>query len=283
MPITDIAVTDIADFADGHEFGAAGAYVRIKGVARGTLDPAAPANRGIVDLDQGADERQGPRRIRDRFRHPAAEGCDARQRYPRLRRAQSRLEADLQPARRRGAAAIRRATTTRRPRRMPGSAFCSGAAIRWCGRAGTPARRAPMAISAPTSRPRSRTASRSPAASATSSISAPARPATAASAASAIPAASTDQPQARLTVRDRESDRRTEIARGDMGIHRRALDPPPAGGPQLRAGQDLRAVVRGDRARRCSASAMPACATSSRSSATRAPIAAASRTRSSRE
>src|SRR5260370_16311339 len=52
MPITDISVTDIAAFADGYEFGAAGAYVRIKGVARGTLDPAAPANAGIVDLDQ---------------------------------------------------------------------------------------------------------------------------------------------------------------------------------------------------------------------------------------
>src|SRR5438876_689967 len=52
MPITDIAVTDIADFADGHEFGAAGAYVRIKGVARGILDPAALANAGIVDLDK---------------------------------------------------------------------------------------------------------------------------------------------------------------------------------------------------------------------------------------
>src|SRR5579863_9997919 len=51
MPITDIAVTDIADVADGHEFGPAGAYVRIKGVARGTLDPNAPANAGIVDLD----------------------------------------------------------------------------------------------------------------------------------------------------------------------------------------------------------------------------------------
>ena len=37
MPITDIAVTDIADFADGHAFGTAGAYVRIKGVARGML------------------------------------------------------------------------------------------------------------------------------------------------------------------------------------------------------------------------------------------------------
>jgi len=52
MPITDIAVTDIASFADGYAFGAAGAYVRIKGVARGTLDPAAPANAGIVDLDK---------------------------------------------------------------------------------------------------------------------------------------------------------------------------------------------------------------------------------------
>src|SRR3984893_11912748 len=52
MAITDISVTDIADFADGHEFGAAGAYVRIKGVARGMLDPAAPQNAEIVDLDK---------------------------------------------------------------------------------------------------------------------------------------------------------------------------------------------------------------------------------------
>src|SRR5258707_1946147 len=59
MPITDIAVTDIADFADGHEFGAAGAYVRIKGVARGTLDPAAPADAGIVDLDKAPNDAGG--------------------------------------------------------------------------------------------------------------------------------------------------------------------------------------------------------------------------------
>jgi hypothetical protein len=51
MPITDISVTDIADFADGHEFGAAGAYVRIQGVAKGTLDPHAACNAGIIDLD----------------------------------------------------------------------------------------------------------------------------------------------------------------------------------------------------------------------------------------
>src|SRR5205823_7912432 len=59
MPIIDIAVTETADFADGHEFGAAGAYVRIKGVARGVLDPAAPGNAGIVDLDKAPRNAEG--------------------------------------------------------------------------------------------------------------------------------------------------------------------------------------------------------------------------------
>ena len=59
MAITDISVTDIENFADGHEFGAAGAYVRIKGVARGTLDPDAPQNAMIVDLDKAPRNAQG--------------------------------------------------------------------------------------------------------------------------------------------------------------------------------------------------------------------------------
>src|ERR1700719_140643 len=59
MAITDIGVTDIATFADGHEFGAAGAYVRIKGVARGMLDPDAPAHAGIVDLDKAPRNAKG--------------------------------------------------------------------------------------------------------------------------------------------------------------------------------------------------------------------------------
>src|SRR6266581_2749213 len=59
MPITDISITDISDFADGDEFGAAGAYVRIKGVARGVLDPSAPANAGIVDLDKAPTNARG--------------------------------------------------------------------------------------------------------------------------------------------------------------------------------------------------------------------------------
>jgi hypothetical protein len=52
MPITAITVADIAEFADGLEFGEAGAYVRIRGVARGVLDPKAAQNAGIVDLDK---------------------------------------------------------------------------------------------------------------------------------------------------------------------------------------------------------------------------------------
>src|ERR1700733_3052254 len=59
MPITDISVTDIANFADGCEFGSVGAYVRIKGVARGMLDPDAVANAGIVDLDKAPCNAQG--------------------------------------------------------------------------------------------------------------------------------------------------------------------------------------------------------------------------------
>ena len=59
MPIIDIAVSDIAAFAEGHEFGAAGAYVRLRGTARGMLDPNAPENAGIVDLDKAPRNAQG--------------------------------------------------------------------------------------------------------------------------------------------------------------------------------------------------------------------------------
>ena len=39
-------------FAEGKSFGSAGAYVRVKGVARGELDPKDPKNKAIVDLDK---------------------------------------------------------------------------------------------------------------------------------------------------------------------------------------------------------------------------------------
>ncbi len=52
MPITAIAVTAIEPFADGQPFGEAGPYVRVRGLAHGVLDPHAPENAGIVDLDK---------------------------------------------------------------------------------------------------------------------------------------------------------------------------------------------------------------------------------------
>ncbi len=48
--ITGIEITGIEPFADGAEFGAAGSYERVVGTARGELDPADPANAGIVDI-----------------------------------------------------------------------------------------------------------------------------------------------------------------------------------------------------------------------------------------
>jgi hypothetical protein len=52
MAITKLSVAAVDDFANGREFGAAGPYVRIHGIAEGELDPAATENDVIVDLDR---------------------------------------------------------------------------------------------------------------------------------------------------------------------------------------------------------------------------------------
>ena len=59
MPITNIDIAAVEPFADGRGFGEAGPYVRIHGVARGELDPAAPHNAGIVDLDKAERNARG--------------------------------------------------------------------------------------------------------------------------------------------------------------------------------------------------------------------------------
>ena len=46
-----IKVDVVEPFAEGRSFGEAGSYLRIKGAAKGELDPVAPENRVIVDLD----------------------------------------------------------------------------------------------------------------------------------------------------------------------------------------------------------------------------------------
>src|SRR3954453_18205427 len=59
MPITTIAVAAVEPFAGGRDFGEAGPYVRIHGVARGELDPASPRNAAIVDLDKAERNARG--------------------------------------------------------------------------------------------------------------------------------------------------------------------------------------------------------------------------------
>ena len=44
MPITEMQIDAIEPFATGQSLGEAGPYLRIKGVAKGELDPAAPQN-----------------------------------------------------------------------------------------------------------------------------------------------------------------------------------------------------------------------------------------------
>ena len=54
MPITGIMISAVEPFADNNSYGEAGPYVRVWGVACGTIDPMAPENAGICDLDKAA-------------------------------------------------------------------------------------------------------------------------------------------------------------------------------------------------------------------------------------
>jgi hypothetical protein len=59
MTITEMRIDLIEPFADGRGFGEAGPYLRMWGVARGELDPAAPRNAVIVDLDRAPRNARG--------------------------------------------------------------------------------------------------------------------------------------------------------------------------------------------------------------------------------
>src|SRR5260370_2644174 len=52
MAIVAIKIDAIESFADGQAFSEAGSYLRIKGIAKGEIDPAAPENSVIADLDK---------------------------------------------------------------------------------------------------------------------------------------------------------------------------------------------------------------------------------------
>jgi hypothetical protein len=57
--ITEIRIDATGPFVDNHAFGETGPYVRIKGVAKGELDPKAPAHAAIVDLDKAPRNARG--------------------------------------------------------------------------------------------------------------------------------------------------------------------------------------------------------------------------------
>jgi hypothetical protein len=57
--ITSLQIDRIEPFAAGIAFGETGAYERVRGVARGELDPADPRNRAIVNLDRAPRNARG--------------------------------------------------------------------------------------------------------------------------------------------------------------------------------------------------------------------------------
>ncbi len=59
MATVEIKVDAVERFAEGQGFGEAGSYLRIKGVAKGEIDPAASENKVIVDLDKAPRNARG--------------------------------------------------------------------------------------------------------------------------------------------------------------------------------------------------------------------------------
>ena len=59
MPDVEIRIDTIEPFAEGQSFGEAGAYIGIRGVMKGALDPAAPENQPIADLDKAPRNARG--------------------------------------------------------------------------------------------------------------------------------------------------------------------------------------------------------------------------------
>jgi hypothetical protein len=57
--ITEIKIDTVVPFAEGQPFGEAGSYERVTGTAKGELDPQAPQNQAIVDLDKAPRNARG--------------------------------------------------------------------------------------------------------------------------------------------------------------------------------------------------------------------------------
>ena len=59
MTNLEIKIDAVEPFAEGRAFGEAGSYLRVRGTAKGELDPAAPQNQVIVDLDKAPRNARG--------------------------------------------------------------------------------------------------------------------------------------------------------------------------------------------------------------------------------
>jgi len=55
----ELSITRRFSFAEGYEFGTVGAYERLVGRANFAMDPGAPAQRGIADLDRAPTDSNG--------------------------------------------------------------------------------------------------------------------------------------------------------------------------------------------------------------------------------
>ena len=67
MAITEIKIDTIEPFAGQQSFGAAGPYIRVKGVAKGEIDPVSPENYVIADLDKASRNALGWSSMRPTF------------------------------------------------------------------------------------------------------------------------------------------------------------------------------------------------------------------------
>jgi hypothetical protein len=277
MANVEIQVNAVEPFAEGRTFGEVGPYLRIRGVAEGELDPAAPQNRVIVDLDKAPRNGRGLVEYEADFfiLRPADPGrANGVMVYDVTNRGSKRIFQLLDDAPVDSPAAANDPKTAREA----GLGFCLGRgySLVWSGwDPGAPSANNGLGARFPTAmedgRPTTghirhefQIGTRAPGKGDIVRLS--------------YPAVSTDKRAARLTIRDRESDTRTEIPadswefaiRSRSGCCRRA--------PSSR---HSRFMIYGTKrpGPRCSASALPRCATSSRSCATSAPIATGRRTR----
>ena len=57
--ITEIKIDSVEPFAEGQPFGETGSYERVRGIAKGELDPQSSQNQPIVDLDKAPRNARG--------------------------------------------------------------------------------------------------------------------------------------------------------------------------------------------------------------------------------